>query len=399
MKKSILFVFLSLCLMIGVLCSTTQAAEPLKIGVLVPLTGGAAPSGLEMRNGYLAALKEAEEKGGLFNGQKIELIFEDSKGNTSAAIGALEKLINKDKVTIVMGALSSTVFKALSGPMKKYQPIFLSAGGSASALEPFYENSSDWFFHYHPWDYVYTKVIGDAMKDLGGLGKFVVAHEEGVWGATTVDMLEKILKGMGHQVVGRIPFKSGSPDFSSVIAQAKMKPHDYLVVFTYPTDVNTFVPQMKQLNYNPKFSVFALPGWPDNFGKLPESEYIGVEGMWFPQWKLPESQNFVKYYVKASGMQPRTYWGPMAYVNLNTLVESINRAKSTDKKAIAKALQTGKWKTPMGPLKFTKSKWGINDGYDYEIVMQWRNGQMEVVWPKNLETKKAVIPVPAWDKR
>jgi branched-chain amino acid transport system substrate-binding protein len=232
------------------------------------------------------------------------------------------------------------------------------------------------------------------------VGKVVIAHEEGVWGTTTADICASVITPLGHQVVAKIPFKAGSPDFSSVIAQAKRNVHDYLVVFTYGNDANVFIPQMKQLNYNPKFNIFAIGGWPDNFGKLPESEYIGVAGMWFPEWKRKESQDFVKSYVKTNnGVTPKQYWSPLAYTTLMTVAESINRAGSADKKAIAKALQTGKWNTVLGPLKFTKSKYGINDGYDYEIAMQWRKGQMEVVWPKNLETMKAVYPVPAWDKR
>lgn len=402
MKKSAVILFMCLFFMGGVICPMVKAADknPIKIGVTLPLSGPSASSGMEMRLGLIAALKEIENKGGVLNGRKIELIIEDNKGNTAAAIGVIEKLVTKDNVNIILGGISSTVVKAMSGPLKKYEPIYVCTGGSASgSLEQTFANTSDWFFHLHPWDHAYTRVIGEGLRDFGGLGKILIASEEGVWGTTTAEVCQTTIKAVGHQFVGRIPFKAGSSDFSGVIAQAKMKPHDYLVVFSYGADANVFIPQMRQLNYAPKLSIFALGGWPDNFGQVAAGENIACTGMWFYGWKLPEAENFVKSYTKTNGVIPKQYWAPLAYEALKIVAESIKRAGTDDKKAVAKALKTGHWNTSMGPLKFTLSKFGINDGYDYEIIAQWRKGRQLVVWPANLAEAKVVFPDPAWKKK
>lgn len=375
-------------------------AEAIKIGAILPLSGPAADSGQQMRNGYRTALKELEKKGWVLNGRKIELLIEDGKGDPTTSVAALEKLITKDGVEIVLGTISSTVDVALAEPMKKYQPIFACTGGASTLVEKAF-GDAPWFFHYHPWEYDNIKALGKCLTEIGGPGKLVVAHEDGIFGTTNINMIKELIVPMGFELAKTLSFKSGSPDLSSVLTLAKKTEHDYFIWIGYPADATTIATQMKELNYGPKFTVGYTPGWPQGFATLPQGNYMGALSLWSPSVPTPESQEFVKLYTEAIGEKPQTYWAPMAYINLMTVADAINKAGSTKKEAVIAALEQGEWKTALGALKFHKSRISPHAGFDDRALalMQWQGGKQEVIAPKEKATAQAVFPVPPWDKR
>ena len=98
----------------GVLgAGTAFAQEPIKIGVLYPLTGGGAVYGVPAMAGHQLAVEELNAKGGIL-GRKIELVERDDKLNPAAASSTMKELITKDKVDIVLGGLASSVGLAMS---------------------------------------------------------------------------------------------------------------------------------------------------------------------------------------------------------------------------------------------------------------------------------------------
>jgi branched-chain amino acid transport system substrate-binding protein len=375
-----------------------STSEPVKIGVIIPLSGPAADSGQQMRNGYLTALKEIEENGWILGGREIELIFEDGKGDPSTSVAALEKLVTRDNTEIILGTISSTVDVALAEPMKRYEPIFGCTGGASFSVEEAFGDAK-WFFHYHPWEYDNVRSLGEALIEIGGPGKLVVAHEDGIFGTTNINMIEEILVPQGFELVKVLSFKSGSADLSPVLTQAKNTEHDYFIWIGYPADATTIATQMKEINYSPKLTVGYTPGWPEGFGDLPEGEYMTALGMWSPSIPTPLSQKFVEDYTDVVGEPPQTYWAAMAYVSLVTMADAIDKAGSTDKEAVIAALEAGSWETPLGTLKFHQSRISPHAGFDYQVLMQWQKGIQEVIAPKDLATAEAVFPVPSWSER
>ena len=81
------------------------AQETIKIGVTQPLTGAFAASGNYVAQGAKLAEEDINKAGGVLN-KKIELIVEDNKSNPTEAVATAEKLTQKDKVPVMMGAWS-----------------------------------------------------------------------------------------------------------------------------------------------------------------------------------------------------------------------------------------------------------------------------------------------------
>src|SRR5438094_8625516 len=104
---------------------TAFAQEPIKIGVLYPLTGGGAVYGVPAMAGHQLAVEELNAKGGIL-GRKIESIERDDKLNPASASSTMKELITKDKVDIVLGGLASSVGLAMSEVSKQEKVVYIS---------------------------------------------------------------------------------------------------------------------------------------------------------------------------------------------------------------------------------------------------------------------------------
>lgn len=225
-----------------------QPLEPIKLGVLVPLTGPAAATGQEMRNVYLLAADQVNAEGGVL-GRRVEILFEDSKDPTTA-VTALEKLITRDGVQILMGEISSTVTYALAAPAKKYAPIMAWTGAASTKVEQAFADV-DWFFHYHPWEYHNIQAIVSMMKALGATSA-VLAHEDGLFGSSSADMIKEMFPREGLQLLASEPFKSGSADFTPLLTKLKGYGADLFIWIGYPADAIPITTQCKEVDFAPK---------------------------------------------------------------------------------------------------------------------------------------------------
>ncbi|KKW18983.1 MAG: Receptor family ligand-binding protein, partial [Parcubacteria group bacterium GW2011_GWF2_50_9] len=136
--------------------------EPIKIGVLVPLTGDGAPYGEPARNVYLLAAEEINAAGGV-SGQPLELIIEDSKCNGKDATSAAQKLINIDKVQIILGGFCSSESIAATPVAEAAKVAILSPGSSSPDLT----GISPYFFRNYPSDASQGKVLAEAAATRG----------------------------------------------------------------------------------------------------------------------------------------------------------------------------------------------------------------------------------------
>src|SRR5262245_31568488 len=85
---------------------SAYAADPIKVGVVTPLSGSYAPIGKQVRWGAELAVKEINAAGGV-NGRPFELLFEDEEANPPVAVRKSEKLLQQDKVDLLTGTVNS----------------------------------------------------------------------------------------------------------------------------------------------------------------------------------------------------------------------------------------------------------------------------------------------------
>ncbi len=373
------------------------AAQGVTIGVLAPLTGGAAGTGQAQKAGFELALEEINAAGGVL-GQPLKMIIEDTKADPATGVAAFEKLMTEDNVEFIAGGYSSGVTLALVESFKTFQPIVSWIGGAVSGIgidnfDGIEEllGQEEWFFHIHPWDYANTEA-STAFQVYTGVDTVALLHEDGAFGGPGAAGAQALLEAAGMKVVLNEAFKStltgGTGDFRAAISKAAASGGEMLYWIAYDGDAQPLVSQVRELNYHPKYIFGAPPGWPSDFDKVPEAQCVtGMIG-YLPNLPNPEAKAFLNSYQAKFGTAPDNYMAALAYANLWSYADAINAAGTTDQAAVIKALQEGTFRSPMGDWSFKPSVEALHQGFGSEMwfIFQFQDGVREIVWPVNIST-------------
>jgi len=375
-------------------------AQSVTIGVMTPLTGGAAGTGQAQRAGFELALEEINAGGGVL-GAPLRIIIEDTQANPAVGLAAFEKLMTEDGVEFIAGGFSSGVTLALIESFRTFQPIVMWIGGAVSGIgidgfDGIEEliGEEPWFFHVHPWDY-HNVEAATAFVAATGSKTVALLHEDSAFGGPGSAGAQALIEGAGLSVPLREAFTStllgGTGDFRAAIAKAAATNADLLYWIGYDSDVVPLTSQIRELNFRPQYIFGAPPGWPTEFAAAPEAQCVtGLIGF-LPNLPTPEAQAFTSAYVAKFGTQPDNYFSALAYANLWAYADAINAAGTTDQAAVIAELETGTFRSPIGDWSFQPSIIAKHQGFttDLWLVFQYQNGVREIVWP----VEKATAPL------
>ena len=228
--------------------------EPIKIGVIAPLTGDAAVYGEPARNVYQMAVEEINGSGGV-NGQMLELVIEDGKCNGKDGSNAAQKLINVDKVQVIIGGICSSETIA-SAPIAETQKIVLFSPGASS---PDLTGISPYFFRNYPSDASQGKTLAEVANGKGWK-KVAILQEQtdyalGIYKAFSVRFEE-----LGGTIV-KEETSSSETDFRSQLTKLKAVNADAFFVDTQTPAVSERIfKQMQDLKWKPQIIVNDVTG-------------------------------------------------------------------------------------------------------------------------------------------
>jgi branched-chain amino acid transport system substrate-binding protein len=365
----------------------TAAPKPIKLGAIIPLTGPLAATGQDMKEGYELAKEQINAAGGI-KGAPIDVIYEDDKGDPATAVGSWEKLVNNEKVEVMMGGLSSTISLALVEPAKKAAIPMAWTGAAATAFEQAL-GGQDFFFHYHPWEYQ-NALSAYAFLKTTTVTKWAVIHEDGAFGTGAATGFKNDLakEVPGSQLVTVEPFKTGSTDFTALLNRVKASGAEGLIIVPNTGDVIPLLTQMREVGFKPKVTYASPPSFPSDFGKSPVAEGITGLTLWTVDIPADATKKFVADYQKKFNKAPVSYWAPLAFTNLVTVVDALKQSGTGNKAGWIKAMEATSYASPLGPtLKFSKSQFTSHQGFTSLVTFQWQSGKQEIVFPKDLATK------------
>ena len=390
----------TLVLTMVVALATVALAQPVTIGILSPLTGGAAGTGQAQQAGFELALEEINAAGGVL-GEPLELIVEDTQADAEVALAAFEKLMTEDNVSFIGGGYSSGVTLALIESLRTFQPVVSWIGGAVSGVgidgfDGIEEliGEEDWFFHVHPWDY-HNVAAATAYAEQTGAETVALLHEDSAFGGPGATAAAALLEAAGMEVLLVEAFTStllgGSGDFRAAISKAAATDADMLYWIGYDSDVVPLTSQIRELNYTPDVIFGAPPGWPSEFAAAPEAECVtGLIGF-LPNLPTEAAMEFTEAYTELHGTEPDNYMAALAYAQLWSYADAINAAGTTDQAAVIEQLETMAFDSPMGEWSFGPSEITEHQGFgaDMWLVFQYQNGVREIVWP----TEQATAPL------
>ncbi|MGE5344745.1 MAG: ABC transporter substrate-binding protein [Acidithiobacillales bacterium] len=387
------------CVTAMILLCLGQAApaEPIKVGVVLPLTGSEAAFGEIERNSFQMAVDEINAAGGV-KGNRIELLFEDDTGKPEVGRSAVEKLISRDKVPVITGGYSSSVTIAATAVAQQFKVPFLVTTGSADEIT---EKGYEYVFRINPPASEYPAAVTTFLTDVAKPKTAVILHENTSFGQSSSKSFEKILDKIGVKVLLKEGYNANAVDFKPLLTRVKSLNPDLVYMVSYVMDAALLMRQSKELDINPSLFVgggagFTLPEFQANAGSA--AEYVYSATLWTDSVPYPGAKDYSKKYT-AKFKKNTEYHGAEAYASLYVVADALKRAKSMTPAGIRDALAATDVKTAFGPVKFVSYGKKTQQNKLPTFMVQWQKGELETVWPKDVATKPYVFPVPKWSGR
>lgn len=375
-----------------------SSGDTIKVGIVLPTTGQHALFGEIEKKSFDMAVEEINSKGGV-NGKKIELLFEDSQGKPDIAKSAVTKLITQDKVVMIGGGYSSQETAVAVTAAQQLKVPFLVNTGSADKIT---EKGHEYVFRLNQAVSEYPTALKTFLKDVAQDVKSVaIIHENTLFGQSGSKGFQKDAKKMGLNVVVKESYEGGSVDFKPLLVKIKKMNPDMLYMISYANDAPLIMRQSKELNLNVKLFVgsgagFTLPEFQKNAGKA--AEYVFSATLWTENVPYEGAREYYDKFKKKYNALTE-YHGAEAYAAMYVIADALKRAKSLTPKDVRDSLAKTDMKTVFGPVKFISYGKKSQQNKLPTFLVQWIDGKLETVWPKDVSTKKYVYPVPLWDKR
>jgi branched-chain amino acid transport system substrate-binding protein len=414
---------------LGALVALTVAApaiaqKEIKIGVLYDLTGPFAAGGSEAAYlGNKIAIDMINEKGGV-EGYRIHPIYADAQSKAEVAISETERLLNQEKVDMLMGVFSSAHCVPMAQKTDAAKKFFWMNVCVASAV------LKDKHLQYAFRPQVHSDQYGDVScaflnetteKKMGikpAALKVAIIYEDGPYGAGIAAANESACKKHGMQIVLKEGYSATAPDLSSLVTKLRRARPDVILHTGYNPDITLFLRQSKEQGLKFKALIGHGAGYAqiaklrETFGD--DTNYLFNVDPVAAQLLDPTTlkpglgdltKEMVKRYqaVKGSGEVP-----PHASMGFNqawifftdVLPRAIRKYGGIDSEALRKAaLETDipaggtiqgygvKFFPPGTPMAGQSER-------SSPVVMQYVNGRTYVAWPAAIRTTDPVLPFP-----
>lgn len=291
MKKltcSVLATFFSLWLIFAG-PGSAMAAKWVKVGEVLPLSGGAATQGTQIRTGAEIAAKEINAEGGIksLGGAKIKLIFGDSKSTPDGGAAETERLCTLEKVSLILGAFQSGVTFPSSEVAQRYKTPWIV---NVAVKDEITERGFKYVFrdfNKASYDVIeMLKAVKLFNKETGKKPKTLAIMYEGTdWGRSTAKFMKKYFPEAGYKLVLDESYPRVQADFGPQILKIKAAKPDMLFICCYTPDHILFSKQQyEQRLYMPYglWSVGAGSEDPAFYKAVPQKavEYMFVQEDW-----------------------------------------------------------------------------------------------------------------------
>ena len=371
-KKTVVRALVVVAAVLAIVSGAALAqAPPVKIGLLATLEGPFAAGGQDGMRGAELAVKQ---RNGVVAGRKIEIIKASSDAKPDVAVNATRKLVEQDKVDIMVGPLSGSEGIAVK-EYSKTQPNTTFINGSSGAQDTTLTNPSPNFFRFNTDGGQWMVGVGKAALDKGYKRVMIIAEDYSFPYSQVQGFMTEYCK-----LGGKVPVKAwvplGGKDYSSVIARIP-KDVDALVVVLGGADAVNFLTQYEQAGGDKPMiggSITVDQTVLNYKGKRRES-LLGTAsaGPMADSIDTPEWKKFVADY-KANfkdGFPSPSLFAYLYYINTKAALDGLDAVKgdlSNGQKAYREALQKTNFKGPAGDVKIDANRNGVGTTYITEVT-------------------------------
>ena len=333
--KKCLFVMLFTFVLGSLIGMSSIAAEeaPVKIGVLLPLTGTQAVMAEDLQEGFLIAQEQINAAGGVL-GRRLELIIEDTETRPTPGMDAARKLVEINRVPVITGGFSSGVMLPIAEYCQERGILVV----SQPPTSPLFRDVGDYIFLINVLDNYKGKVIGEFAFGDSGLKRFALMFMNNAFGQALKEETIKNLESLGAEVVVVVDYELNKVDYKAELTRLFANDPEAIIATFYANEGFIAAKQAYEMGLlNVNEVAWYCPEMATSFAKALEEIPEVVEGIKGLNPLAPESL-FMEAFREKKGRDPITAYSAMNYDALIMIAMAINFANSTDSTAIRDAL-------------------------------------------------------------
>jgi branched-chain amino acid transport system substrate-binding protein len=393
------------------LVPAARAAEPIKLGFSMALTGGIAVNGKQCLLALQIWRDDINAKGGLL-GRPVELVYYDDQSNPSNVPGIYTKLLDVDKVDLVVGPYATNM-------VAPAMPVIIQHNMVDVSIQALDVNSE---FHYGR--YFATLPVGQNTKLAFAEGFFEIAKQQtpkpktvaivaadAEFSRNSADGARLAIKNSDFQIVYDKTYPPATQDYAPIVRAVQATNPDIVFAAAYPPDTIGLIRAMNEVGFTPKMFGGTLIGLlasspKASLGPLINGIVTQETFMNAPSFNFPGVKELMeKYQAQAptQGVDPLGYsYAPAAYAAAQILAVAVEGTKSLDPAKLADYIHGNTIPTVLGELSFgANGEWaksrvvytqfqGVQGGND---IMQFKDPAKEpILWPASYQTGKVIYP-------
>lgn len=354
----------------------TDEAATIKIGGLGPLTGPLAIYGVTATNGSKLAFEEINKNGGIL-GKQVEFVLFDEKGDSTEAVTAYNRLVDEGVVALVGDVTSKPSLAVAEIAAQDNMPMITPTGTQFNITEA----GPNVFRVCFTDPYQGVILANLAKNNLKANTVAIMVNNSSDYSDGVAEAFIKEAERLGLKIVAKEGYAEGDKDFRAQLTKVAATNPDVLLVPDYYEQVALITTQAREVGVK---STFIGPdGWDGVAKALDSSAYGAVENSYFTNHYSVEDtnekvQNFLKAYREKYKDEPSAF-SALSYDAAYLMKDAIEKAGSTDKDAIVKAMKESDFAGVTGHLRFDEKNNPVkavtvlkvvNGNYTFDSVIQ-----------------------------
>jgi len=381
------------------LACAAAGAQPIKIGVPLPLTGSLAEAGEKQQRGYEMCREAVQERGGVKVGNErrpLEFVKYDYQSETNRAVQMAQRLVTVDKVNFLFSPYGSGDTKAAGAVAERYGVPMVASGAAAESI--FDQGFKNVFGILFPSREISKAEVAYYKAHIPGLKRLAILSMNSLYPKSIAIDVKREAEAAGIEIVYEGSYSPEAMDFSTTISQIKESAPDWIYITGY-TQSNVLIRRqlVDQQLVAPLTTMTLGPTYPEFAANLGASaEGVTSASWWHANVRYEDAlmfgstQAYVEKFKEQHGYEPADV-DAAATASCEVIVAAIETAGSTDVDAVRKVLSEKQFDTFYGPIKFGST--GQNS-ISTPVLVQIKGGAPLILNPDNMkETELAVAAI------
>ena len=330
---------------------------PITVGFIGALTGDAASIGTVDKAGAELAVEEINASGGV-NGRPLNVIYEDGQCSATAASNAANKLMDVDKVPVILGGLCSTETSAFAPAAMQKKTVVFSYCSSAPSLS----KTGKYFFRDYPSDLLEGKVMAEYAYNTLGAHKIYILYHISDWGTGIKDVFSKRFQELGGTIVGVEGAPQESRDYKTALTKINSSGAKFVYAPMYPEGSIVALKEAKELGITAQF--IGGDTWDDP--KFQETvKNLGT--FIYPKIETMATADFNQKIQAKTGVKDIPICVTQAYDAMHILAQALSKA-GTNPDALSDALRATSYDGTSGHIEFDQNGDVIGGSYSFKKI-------------------------------